>query len=206
MSKQQLTTNKIREAIAKLKPLNINDLIDQAFFSLDNKRNKSDWTSDGNCYEWYIAIGDYFRPEKILEIGVRFGYSLMALGLGSKAKELTGYDTEEYEPGSNDRAQAAISERLRGARVKIEKIDSHSLAGLTEHYDLISIDGDHCYAGTLEDLELTVGMCHVVVIDDYSFLGDVKRAIDHFLDTRKEYIAHSIFLPSYRGTYVIIYK
>lgn len=206
MSKQPLTTDSLRAALTKVKPELITTLIDQAFYELDNKRNKHEWTSDSNCYEWYVAVGRYFKPVKILEIGVRYGYSLMALAIGANAKVLKGYDIEEYEPGSNARAVEAISQRLKGAKVSIELCNSQELTELPEQFDLISIDGDHSYAGTLHDLELTLGKCKVAVIDDYDFLGDVTRAVDHFLTTYKQAIQVALYIPSYRGTYVIVYR
>lgn len=195
------------DRLKAVKPDTILAMIEQKFYENDNYRNKSEWTSDGNCYEWYYATGKLFQPKHILEIGVRFGYSVYAIALGAgKVKVIDGWDTEEYVKGSNEIAQNAIAERLPNTKVVVRNINSQGVESLGRSYDLISIDGDHSVQGTLHDLRLSLGKCKVVITDDYDFLGSVKEAVDKFLEENIDAIAEWCYIPSYRGTIVIVYK
>jgi hypothetical protein len=59
---------------------------------------EEDYIDSGSCYEYYYALGEYYKPKSILEIGVLFGYSAAALILGAKQniKLFDGYDMDYY--------------------------------------------------------------------------------------------------------------
>jgi hypothetical protein len=160
------------------------------------------------CFEYYYQIGHVFKPKSILEIGVRYGYSLISIILGSKKVTYAeGWDTEEYVKGSNAIALEFILARVpKACKVQIQNIDSQKTLRLPRKYDLISIDGDHTQKGTYHDLCLTVNRSKVVVVDDYDFMGSVRRAVDQFYKDRNSIIQERIYLPSYRGTIVFVYK
>jgi predicted O-methyltransferase YrrM len=154
MRKHNHTTTKLYVELEAAKPKSILEFIDEDFYVNDHKQGEPVYT-DGNCYEWYYAAGAHFKPKSILEFGVRFGYSLMALAKASNAKVLHGYDTEEYVKGSNEIATNLIRDRISPkAEVKIENLNSQNIQSLNRPYDLISIDGNHSHNGTLHDLYL----------------------------------------------------
>jgi predicted O-methyltransferase YrrM len=200
------TKSKLYLDIEQVKPKSILEHIDEDFYVNDHQQGQRVYT-DGNCYEWYYAIGAFFKPKSILEIGVRFGYSLMALAKASNAKVLHGYDTEEYVKGSNEIATNLIRDRISPkAEVKIENLNSQNIQSLNRPYDLISIDGNHSHNGTLHDLYLTKDKCKVVIVDDYDFLGSVTTAVDKFIADNYDAIENWVYIPSFRGTIVIVYK
>ena len=81
-----------------------------------------------------------------------------------------------------------------------------SLKYLDKNYDLIHIDGSHLYQDKLHDLQLTLGRCNVVVVDDYDFIPNIKLATDEFIRLNEEYILNTTHVKSFRGTMLIEYK
>jgi len=59
---------------------------------------EEDYIDSGSCYEYYYALGDYYKPKSILEIGILFGYSAAALILGAKQniQLFDSYDMDFY--------------------------------------------------------------------------------------------------------------
>ena len=64
---------------------------------------EENYIDSGTCYEYYYAIGDYYKPKSILEIGILFGYSAAALILGATRASkdnlelFESYDMDYYE-------------------------------------------------------------------------------------------------------------
>ena len=85
-------------------------------------------------------------------------------------------------------------------------IYGHLTKPIDKNYDLIHIDGSHIYEDKVHDLKLTLGRCNVVVIDDYDFIDDTKKAVDEFIDLNRKYILNVTHVKSFRGTMVIEYK
>ena len=199
---------------------------------------EEDYIDSGICYEYYYAIGEYYKPKTILEIGLLFGYSAAALILGAKQnikvfdsydidaylrgsyrKEALGetihYDTDEIEFkdwSSNRIAYFKLYELLQeklpdnDIQLNIMLKDSRHLKYLDKNYDLIHIDGSHYYEDKLHDLQLTLGRCNVVVVDDYDFIESNRRAVDEFIDFNKHCILNINHVKSFRGTMIIEYK
>ena len=82
--------------ILKHKIDSIFDVIPKSWFL--KQTFEEDYLESGNCYEVYYALGKYYKPKTILEIGVLFGYSVGALMLGAKdsIERLDGYDIDWY--------------------------------------------------------------------------------------------------------------
>lgn len=226
------------EKIAALKPNRILDVLPADVFSHDagEPEGKHFTLHDGNCYEWYWALGRYYKPRSVLEIGVRYGYSVVSIcaGAGKQVRLVILMDNEEYVAGSLDVALSNVKTTEVCYYVYANRVNSQSVCRLpagVHHenmggvpvgvqsffplqseggqffgYEMVSIDGDHSYAGTLHDLNLTLNVSRVVVVDDYHFLGDVRRAVDHFVAEHSDVIAERFVIPSFRGTAVIEYK
>lgn len=195
----------LSEQIAQHKPASIFDVLDRSIFSPDfDKPDEMAYIESGNCYEWYYAIGKHYKPESILEIGVRFGYSLASLikGAGGAVYAL-GWDIESYESESNQHARKIIQTELNESRVEIIRVDSQR-EDQAHDFDLIHIDGDHSYYGKVHDLMLAwMSGAKVIVVDDYDFLRSVREATDHFLKLIDPEKFRTAYLPSHRGTRVI---
>lgn len=196
----------LAEQIAQHKPASIFDVLDRSIFSPDfDKPDEMSYIESGNCYEWYYAIGKHYKPDEILEIGVRFGYSLAALLRGSgNCVYAQGWDIESYESKSNQHAREITRSLVRSSAVEILNQDSQSLNQINTRFYLIHIDGDHSYYGKVHDLMLAwMSGAKVIVVDDYDFLKLVREATDYFLKLIDPKKFRTAYLKSYRGTLVI---
>ncbi|MHC4712975.1 MAG: class I SAM-dependent methyltransferase [Planctomycetota bacterium] len=69
-------------------------------------------------------------------------------------------------------------------------------------FDLIHVDGDHSEAACIHDLEMGLAACKpggLVVIDDYDYIGGVKRAADAVRLTASAYIDRVLYVETLRG-------
>jgi len=198
----------MKNEILKLKPKSIFDVVDESFYFEKNIRVHEEYIKGGNYYEVYYAISKHFQPSSILEIGVRFGYSLYPMIKASDSlKFARGYDIDEYEKDSVNIAHKAIESRIDSdIDFEIQIQDSQQLTELDRSYDLIHIDGNHTYEGKVHDLRLTLGKSKVVVVDDYNFLPHVKQAVDFFVKENQDKIEKTDLIESFRGTFLIVYK
>jgi len=212
--------------IYDLKPKSIFDVVDKEFFiEYDDRDGPSaghDYMHCGDYYELYYAISKFYQPESILEIGVRYGYSLYCLIEGSdKVTYVLGYDTDE----NIYRNQNFVSDKLktdnlntidiaqkylnkfvtRDIEIQIKNENTQEIQELDGFVDMIHIDGDHSYDGKLHDLEITKQKCKVLIIDDYEHIREVKMATDDFIRKNKSIIKNHYLLKSFRGTYIIEY-
>ncbi len=189
--------------VLALCPASIHTLIPEIFFA---KYDKNDYVYSGNCFEIYYGLSQLVKPSSFLEIGVRFGFSFLPLMMGSPHLEYAkGYDNEEY--GNNAIATENIKTHYWGsAQFDIENVNTQTLEKLDRFYDLISIDGDHSYNGKLHDLALTIGHCTYVILDDYDYHSDVRRAVDAFVAEHRDKMEAAEYIPSFRGSFLIKYK
>ena len=193
------------DIINKLKPNSIYELISEEFFF--EKSHGYDYLNCNIYYEYYYAISKFYQPSSILEIGVRFGYSLGSMIRGSdKIEFIKGIDCEAlvYGVDTLKTAEANIKKYIN-PNVKCEFLnqDSHSIKELDRKYDLIHIDGDHSYEGKVQDLNLALDHCKVLLVDDYFFLYQVANATNDWIMGNKHKIKSIYIVNSFRGTLVI---
>ena len=141
----------------------------------DNMPSSKAWKSlhAANYYGYYRQIAEQVQPTCILEIGVRYGYSALAmlLGCGLNCRvDYTGID-HEFFSGSNAYAESKIRTRTRGA-VKVLKQTSQDLQQVPGTYHLVHLDASHRPDGLLIDLNL-IGPA--VVADGVIVIDDMKR-------------------------------
>jgi predicted O-methyltransferase YrrM len=198
----------MKEKILNLIPSSILDKIDNQFFiEIDQEQHRS-YIKSGNYYENYYALSSYYQPKSILEIGVRYGYSLGSMISASNVIEkVTGIDNDEYSLGSLEIAKDNIKKYINSdIELNFSLQDSHKIEKL-EYHDMIHIDGDHSYDGKLKDLKLTIGACKIVIIDDYLEFGDVNKSTNDFISYNKDLIENTYVLDNHsRGTMIIEYK
>jgi SAM-dependent methyltransferase len=111
-------------------------------------------------YEDYFLITQYFAPRSILEIGSRFGYSLVAMCRGASAtlQRVVSIDLQSYENCFDLPTQVIARRNLDAclgpaADRRFVVGDSHEVelpAG--ETFDLIHVDGDHTETGARDDV------------------------------------------------------
>jgi predicted O-methyltransferase YrrM len=169
----------------------------------------ADWIE--NVYTWLYAIAAVVQPRSIAEIGVRYGYSAVALLHGARhATSYYGFDNETYVPGSLRVAAGALqalpaagdaASRLQWCLVRCNTQREERL--LCAPVDLFNVDGDHTEAGCLHDLHLAHAATRPggwIVVDDYDYHPEVRRAVQQFI------VEHDCawgYLPTYRGAIVL---
>jgi predicted O-methyltransferase YrrM len=193
--------------ILQHKPQSIFDVCDADFFFERNDPKHAEYIESGNYYEIYYAICKYFQPKRILEIGVRYGYSLYAMASACDEIDwVVGYDIDDYEKGSIEIANKNLRDKLGRDRAIVINRNSQNLIKLNEVYNLIHIDGDHTYNGKVHDLNLTLNATQVVIVDDYTHIPLIKKAVDEFCQQNADKIETHFLITSARGTYIIKYK
>lgn len=160
------------------------------------------WIDQGT-YQIYWAIGRAFRPQSCMEIGVRFGYSMLSMARGSEAmKSAYGFDCELDVENSLKFADSKI--RRFVADLHLTKADTQTLARLDiPQVDLAHVDGQHTYAGVRHDCGLAMAVLKpggLLIIDDVSGEHETKWGADFFC------LQHGLtpqYLPCRTGMYLV---
>jgi hypothetical protein len=189
------------EELFQNKPQSIHDIIPSEFFT---KYDSYDYVWSGNCFEWYYAISKTIKPKSFLEIGVRFGFSFLPTLLGSPDMEYAlGWDLETY---GNDNLETTnhIEKYYNGsAKWSIDSVDSQTATELPHFYDLISIDGCHDYGCKIHDLNLCLGKCNYIILDDYDYHTDVRNSVNDWMRHNINSIEWGLYIPTFRGSILI---
>jgi predicted O-methyltransferase YrrM len=190
--------------IEEIKPKSIFDVISSEFF-FEIGTSHDEYLKCGNYYEYYYAISKYYKPKKVLEIGVRYGYSLGSIIKGSGAvKEVVGIDCDSYEKDSLSIAEKNIKKYIdKDINYTFLNQSSHIIKKLDQYYDLIHIDGDHSYEGKIQDLNLLIGSCGVAIVDDYHMAQQVRKAADDWISVNSSIIKSNYVINSIRGSLII---
>lgn len=186
------------------KPSSIFDVVDNRLF-LEVGTAHDQYLKCGNYYEVYYAIAKHYQPKSILEIGVRYGYSLGVMASACDPLQAIGFDNDSYDAGSLRKARLSLTSLFPNTKFDLRLLDSKSLTSLP-FADLIHIDGDHAFEGKMHDLRLSVGRCRTLIVDDYLYLTEVRSAVDRFIHNIEHRILNHFLIDSIRGTFVIEYK
>jgi hypothetical protein len=153
-------------------------------------------------YQVKHDVARLLKPRTICEIGVRAGYSAFAFLAAAPDAKYLGIDADipvhGGQPGFFDYARRSV---ITG-NVRFQRCNSQRLAALPGRFDLVHVDGDHSYTGALHDIDLACRAGKHVLVDDYDFLDDVRRACDDFLATRPE-LTSEYFDDGLRGNLLI---
>ena len=183
---------------------NILNYIDNDMFSMEKNDPVHDYILSNNCYEWYYTIAKVLKPKSILEIGVRFGYSLVSMmkGAENSIEYVLGMDNDSYIHNSTQLARG-YCELVKPNITTIDVVNSQKIQKLDRHFDLVHIDGDHTYNGKIYDLNLIKNNCIYCIIDDYDFIDSVRKATDDFMLDNTSIIKNKLYIPSFRGTMIL---
>lgn len=167
-------------------------------------------------YTYYFAIAKQCRPIIIAEIGVYYGYSLMAMAQGAiaggirqvpgEAVAVNGFDNEQYAPGCLEWARQGFMDE--NIMCNLMHMDTQKQTSLPLHMvQLASIDGDHTYESAFHDLELMEPcmvprprLDAVMIVDDVGWAMSVKNAA---IDFAAKYGYQIMWLPTHKGTAVL---
>lgn len=185
------------------------DHIDRSFYYPECDQPKHCYIVGGNYYEWYFTVAEYYKPASYFEIGVRFGYSMLAIlaGAGGSIKRVQGYDNQCYVKDSNEKALENVNRFLGEGHdldVSIDTQDTRELKTIEGFWDLAHVDGAHGYGGCQHDLKLLLGKAKIVMVDDYHTM--CRKAVDDFIKENSDDIVSFYDLPTDRGMMVIEYK
>lgn len=156
---------------------------------------------ENTYYADYAGIGRRYAPKRVLEIGVRFGYSGIAITSGALAGgarppvQYVGLDAEFFAGNTNDerysnyRSNAIAAENFRRYRPGVEATfytcdTRNGLPDeiLIQQFDLINVDGDHSYEGAFGDMNRVWSLLAsggIMIVDDTGMEG-VRRAVEQF--------------------------
>lgn len=169
------------------------------------------WGND-SYYADYCGIAAKYGPRRILEIGVRYGYSGIALCDGALRSHFTtprvnytGIDAECFGPAETGgeayrlyRSNAIAAENFKrffdpdAVHARFFTLDTQ-LEGLppavtSSSYDLANIDGRHSYEGALRDIAAVWPLLReggLMLVDDMG-MEEVARAVFHFVQQAPE--------------------
>lgn len=185
----------------------------------DLEENK-DYVLGRNYYEWYWSYANQIKPENVLEIGVKWGYSSIAMGLGCNSiKNLFLYDNEKKGVPLSS-AVENIQKALLDTKIFPNVLDTLDIRKDSMKYefkfDIIHIDGGHRYNEVLNDLYWTnihLSDKGIIIMDDTKQLNgvsskegtyqQVNAAISDFL--KRNYNWNSTYIDTYTG-HTILYK
>lgn len=164
-----------------------------------------DFIVSDNYYQWYYKIGVLKRPQTIVEFGVRYGYSSIALCRGANLvhvrPSLFLWDSEQDIPGCLEIAAANILPYASGIRVfKEDTKHARKLPGVLA--DIVHVDADHSDEGLRAELALADNMVWRdgwILVDDTN-AKSIRDITEDFAASR----GYSVLrIPTLRGMIII---
>jgi 2-polyprenyl-3-methyl-5-hydroxy-6-metoxy-1,4-benzoquinol methylase len=155
-------------------------------------------------YRLKFCIAKVLQPKSILEIGVRYGYSVRTFLEASPDATLLGIDMDSAEFGGQigalDWARRITAEyHAEYVVADSQKMDRFP-GGI---YDLIHVDGQQDGFGTFHDLRRAVSQAHWVLLDGYFWTRPNFLDANDFLLKFKEVISYVVTIPGYAGELLI---
>lgn len=153
-----------------------------------------------NYYEWYYSYAQALRPTTVLEIGVLYGYSSIAMIMGHPdIQRLYLFDMGAYGTPLTEGVENI--KRLFTGEIIPHAVNTQALTRLDvpEPIDLIHVDGDHTPKGLAHDLDLVLpclAPTGMIVVDDIIPCAGLRDVCMRFAE------AHGLvsqFLPTFRG-------
>jgi predicted O-methyltransferase YrrM len=146
-----------------------------------------------NYYQFYRVLGQDEKPRSILEIGTRYGYSLISMVLGGidTVEHVVCLDNQSYGNTFDLPSQQVAEKNLRavGYKGKAEFYVDNS-RNLREHisedrqFDIVHVDGDHTYGGAKKNMHLAwpnVRPGGIMIVDDIDNKS-VWKAVEECID------------------------
>lgn len=132
------------------------------------------------------------QPRRVVELGVRAGYSAFVM-LAASDCVVYGIDSDADERIEN--THGGLSGMFRHAlmhlprnRFIFERKNTRDIMRLPP-CDLVYIDAEHTREGVMHDLELAAACAPAILCDDYDSTDGVREAIDGFVGSHKEWRA-----------------
>jgi SAM-dependent methyltransferase len=155
-------------------------------------------------YHLKWAIARVLKPRRILEIGVRFGYSAAAFLDACPDAAYLGIDNDSDSFGGHKGAirWAKCITQERNAQFLIA--DSQQLEEFPGGpYDLVHIDGQQDGVGSLRDLTKALHKARYILFDGYFWNRTNFLHVSEFLYSNRDIIASYVIIPGYAGELLI---
>jgi predicted O-methyltransferase YrrM len=146
--------------------------------------------------EWKALRGDYMtlhalvaarKPRRIVEIGVRHGYSAFAMLCAAPEAEYFGFDADVCTwggvPGALWDARRMLRREFPRARISVKRADTATPGLRLPAADVYFVDGDHSEVAALRDMELCAAVAErgaLLLVDDVEHEAGVKGALARF--------------------------
>lgn len=171
-----------------------------------------DWME--RYYETKYLVARDLQPTSILEIGVRAGYSALAFLQAVPRAQYLGLDNDEGNWGGVRGYMEEARIRLEPYNAVVTRCDTQDtpldpeILAVLQGYECWHIDGDHSFRGALSDMLLAHRMgAHWILLDDYDFAGEVRRAGQTFAGMfRTHYTAEHLPDGGMRGNLLLTRK
>ncbi|MDH6063961.1 class I SAM-dependent methyltransferase [Umezakia ovalisporum] len=145
--------------------------------------NNNKYIPTTEYYNFYYSYGKSWKPNSILEIGVRLGYSgvSMVLGAGDSLLKFVGIDSEIDVNSSSNIAQKNLLSHTK-AEVTLINLDTQKddIPNDIGKFDLIHIDADHTFSGCINDILLALSFAKTgtrIIVDDCLY-APVRAAVE----------------------------
>lgn len=160
-----------------------------------------DWVS---YYRLKWAIARVLQPKRILEIGVRFGYSAAAFLDACPGATYLGIDIDSEDFGGHKGAIHWARRITREFSADYLIADSQQLDEFPGGcYDLIHIDGQQDGAGSIRDLIKALAKGRHILVDGYFWTRTNFLHISEFLYCHRDAIESCVIIPGYGGELLI---
>lgn len=157
-------------------------------------------------YKVKWAIAKAINPQRILEVGVRYGYSARAFLEACPDAQFVGLDADIDTFGGSQGALGWAEENLKasGFNVSLFSVNSQSLSAFPGgYYDLIHIDGQQDGNGTYRDLDLAVTQSRYILVDGYQWSRENFYSVNEWLWLNKAAVHSVLIIPGYAGELLI---
>ncbi|MBI3861039.1 MAG: FkbM family methyltransferase [Planctomycetia bacterium] len=140
--------------------------------------DRGHWEAWRPYYQVLYRIAHSLQARRVIEFGVRCGYSTLAFFSAVPGAKVVGYDAALEQPSASYLSHA--ENLVTGHDFRLIRADTQGLDRISP-CDLIFLDGDHSYLGCLRDLELAYWSAAAILVDDYGPLPEVRDAVATFL-------------------------
>jgi SAM-dependent methyltransferase len=155
-------------------------------------------------YRLKWAIARVLQPRRILEIGVRFGYSAAAFLNACPGATYLGIDNDSDTYGGYKGAIQWARQITSGADADYLIADSQQLTEFPGGaYDLIHIDGQQDGGGSIQDLRKALGRAKYILVDGFFWTRDNFLHVSEFLYRYRDLLESVVIIPGYAGELLI---
>ena len=160
-----------------------------------------EWVPD---YRLKWAIARTLKPAKILEIGVRFGYSAAAFLDACPNADYLGIDNGSDTFGGQKGAIVWARQVTAHSKAEYLIADSQKMDVFPGgRYDLVHIDGQHEGARSIQDLRKAFRQARQILVGGFFWTRDNFLNVSEFLYCYRDVIESFIVIPGCHGEVLI---